>query len=675
MDHRRDGSVTWPVVLGWASVLGATVLVSAWGSPGAASLVALVGAPAAAWLTHRLVRGGDGRGLGFARQAVPELTTTAHSLSELADQITVSAHRQASRVGAVAAATEQMAASAEETARHAERAAGSATETYTSAEMGWSRAREAIATIRRTAESVEKSAVTVEKLEDAQQQVRGVVALIREVTFQTNLLALNAAIEAARAGHAGAGFAVVAGEVRSLAHRTERATADIAAMVAGIESQIAAAVTTMRAVVHEVEGGARLVAGAGDNFAQIREHVAEVRAMIAEIAQAAAQQSSGTTNVARTMDAIAGSTTETAADAQRVAQASQSLWVLSDEMRDSLDAREGGVRRAGRAWVLRMCTILEPDSPPGQTLARMADRIEAASGGRLRVERQLGARGVGERDVIARLRRGDLAFSAVTTGVASNYLPELQVLDLPYAFDERAQAYRVLDGPLGRRLLDGFRRFHLVGLGYLEHGARHFTNARHPIRRPEDLRGLVVRVMESSLFKALCHALGATPKAVPVTGLREALQTGAVDAQENPIVNIYQREIHRYHRHLTLDAHTHGAMVLLGSQAILDALPADLRAVVEAAAREVIPRNRDLSERTDAATVATFIREGVQVVQLSAEEREAFRRATRPVWEQFRSVIGDGTLQEFERELARWGAPIPRATAPATVTAAGRSRR
>jgi tripartite ATP-independent transporter DctP family solute receptor len=669
MDHRRDGIVTWPGVLGWVSLLGGTVLTSAWAGPGTASLVALVGAPAAVWLTWRLGRGGDGRGLTFVRQAVPELTSTAHSLSELAEQITVSAHRQASRVGAVAAATEEIAASAEETARHAERAAGSANETYASAETGWSQAREAIATIRRTAEAVEKSTLTVEKLEEAQQQVRAVVGLIREVTFQTNLLALNAAIEAARAGPAGAGFAVVAGEVRSLAHRTERATAEIATMVGGIEAQIAAAVTTMRAVAHEVEGGARLVAGAEDNFAQIRAHVAEVRAMIAEIAQAAAQQSSGTTNVARTMDAIAGSTTQTAADAQRVAQASQGLWVLSDEMRDSLGAREGGARRAGRVWVLPMCTILDPQSPPGQALSRMADRIEAASGGRLRVQRQLGARDLGERDVVTRLRRGELAFSAVTTGVASNYLPELQVLDLPYAFDERAQAYRVLDGPLGRRLLDGFGRLHLVGLGYLEHGNRHFTNARHPIRQPEDLRGLVVRVMESSLFKALCHALGATPKVVAVTGLREAIRTGAVDAQENPLVNIYQKEIHRLHRHLTLDAHTHGAMVLLGSQVVFDALPADLRAVVEAAARETVPWNRELCERTDAGMVETFVREGVQVVRLSAAEREAFRRVTRPVWEQFRSVIGDATLRELERELARWAAPGRRATAPEAVTA------
>jgi TRAP-type C4-dicarboxylate transport system substrate-binding protein len=181
--------------------------------------------------------------------------------------------------------------------------------------------------------------------------------------------------------------------------------------------------------------------------------------------------------------------------------------------------------------------------------------------------------------------------------------------------------------------------------------------------------------MESSLYKALCHALGATPKAVAVTGLREALRTGAVDAQENPLVNIYQREVHKYHRHLTLDAHTHGAMVLLGSQAVLDALPADLRATVEAAAREVIPWNRELSERTDATMVATFVREGVQVVRLSAEEREAFRRVTRPVWEQFRSVIGEATLTEFERELARSTSPARRGRALEAVAAAGPSPR
>src|SRR5262249_34617231 len=190
MDHRRDGVVTWPVVLAWVGRLGAPVLASAWRGPGAAGLIALVGAPAAVWLTGRPNRGGDDRGLAFIRQAVPELTATARSLSELADQITVSAHRQASRVGAGAAAPEQMAAPAEEPARHADRASGAAGDTFTSAETGWSRTREAIATIRRTATSVEQSAATVEKLEEAQEQVRGVVALIREVTFQTNLLAL-----------------------------------------------------------------------------------------------------------------------------------------------------------------------------------------------------------------------------------------------------------------------------------------------------------------------------------------------------------------------------------------------------------------------------------------------------------------------------------------------------
>jgi C4-dicarboxylate-binding protein DctP len=107
----------------------------------------------------------------------------------------------------------------------------------------------------------------------------------------------------------------------------------------------------------------------------------------------------------------------------------------------------------------------------------------------------------------------------------------------------------------------------------------------------------------------------------------------------------------------------------------VDALPAHLRTVVEAAAPEAIPWKGELSERTDEAMVETFVREGVQVVRLSAEEREAFRRATRPVWEQFRSIVGDATLREFEREPTRWTPTTRRTTAPEAVTAAGLSPR
>jgi tripartite ATP-independent transporter DctP family solute receptor len=647
------GTLAWTAAAVSAGLLALAMIFWLTGLP--ASLVAALAAAGAVGTVTGLLWLGSSRALQrnleLARRATPELSATAHRLSNLADAIAGGAQGQASRVGEVAAAVEELSASVVDVARHADHAADSVTQSVASTEDGFRQAREAIAAIRRVAASLERSAVVIQKLEETQGRIAAVVNVIRQVANETNLLALNAAVEAARAGQHGAAFAVVAGEVRDLANRTKTATGEITAMVTDVVNEIGRAADTVRGVGAEVDAGVRLVTASGEHFGAIRDRVAQMQDAVAQIAQAATQQSSATRDIARAMEALTAASHAAAGQASTVSQASQTLTVLADEMGGRLQARHSALVRRGRSRVLRL-VILEQSTLVARAALRMADRIETASGGRLRVERIVDE-SLGERDMIAQLRRGEAAFSYSTAAVLSNYVPALQVLLLPYAFGSYQELFRVVDGPLGRKLVDRLRPLGLLPLGFLEHGPRHFTG-RRPIRQPGDLRGMSMRIQESAVGKAFAHALGANPRALSRPEWRRELERGTIDASDNTVVIIADTAaIRRHHPYITLDAHCFSPTVLLFSEAVFRELSPDLQAIVEQAAREAIAWQRQANVTVEPELVEKIRREGATLIELAPADREAFVRATRIVWEQFEPVVGSDVMAELLHALGR----------------------
>jgi TRAP-type C4-dicarboxylate transport system substrate-binding protein len=615
-------------------------------------VAALAGAGAAGSVTALLwarAAGGLRRNLESARQAAPELTSTSYALSDLAGSIDGLAQRQANRGAEVAAAAEELSASVAEVVQHAADASRSADETAASAEDGVRQANAANDAIQQIVASLDDAAVLMQKLEETQERITAVVGVIRDVANETNLLALNAAVEAAHAGQHGVGFAVVAGEIRGLSNRTKAAAGQIAAMVEDVATEIARTVATVRGVGAQVENGVRLVTASGESFRAIRERVVATRAGVSRIAQTATQQAATAHEIARAMETLSGVSDDAAVQASRVSRASQTLTVLADELKGGLHARHSGVVRRGRHQMLRL-VLIERASLVPQAMLRMADRIEAESGGRLRVERIVDET-LGEREIISQLRRGEAAFGFVVGAVLSNYLAELQVLALPYAFRSYQQLFRVVDGPLGRMLLDRLRSMRLVPLGFLEHGARHFTS-RRPIRHPADLQGLVMRVQESSVTRAFAHALGATARAMSRPAFHRELERGTIDASDNTLVIYSQaREVRRHLPCITLDAHCFTPTLLLFSEAVFQALSPAHRAIVEKAAREAIAWQREATLRAEPEILPQLRREGATLVELSELERDAFVRATRIVWDQLGHVLGRDVMEAFERAL------------------------
>lgn len=178
-------------------------------------------------------------------------------------------------------------------------------------------------------------------------------------------------------------------------------------------------------------------------------------------------------------------------------------------------------------------------------------------------------------------------------------------------------------------------------LGYWDNGFRHLTNRVRPIRAPADCRGLRIRTLASDLHRAVFERLGFEPVTLDVKDLLAAVRAGAIDAQDNPLTNIYHFEIHRYHRYLTLSAHFFGVAALLCHAATCHGWPAEVRQAVEEAAREAEAAQRAIAAAAaDGEVLSKLDPARTEIIRLTDTERAVFVDALAPVVARARDRLG-----------------------------------
>jgi TRAP-type C4-dicarboxylate transport system substrate-binding protein len=237
--------------------------------------------------------------------------------------------------------------------------------------------------------------------------------------------------------------------------------------------------------------------------------------------------------------------------------------------------------------------------------------------------------------------RGELSFCYMSTVRFSKAAPELQVLELPFVVKDRAAAFRTLDGAFGQeaaRKIDG--GMPVKCLGFWDNGFRHLTNRVRPIRKPEDCRGLRIRTQLSDLHGEVFRALGFEPLPVDVKEFCEQIGGDRFHAHDNPLTNIYNFGVHNYHRYITLTSHFWGASAFVCNAAHYRGWPAEVRAAVDAAAREATANQRELAAAEDAQMMPKFDPAQNEIIALTDAERAAFMKAVEPVLRKYRGQLG-----------------------------------
>ena len=207
----------------------------------------------------------------------------------------------------------------------------------------------------------------------------------------------------------------------------------------------------------------------------------------------------------------------------------------------------------------------------------------------------------------------DLAMSSSSnfTGLAS----ELNVIDIPFIFKDRSHAYQVLDGEIGQTLLAKLEAHGLKGLAFWEVGFRGFTNSKHPVTKPEDIKGLKVRTNQNPMYIKAFSILGANPVPMPLSELYTALETKAVDAQEHPIGIVWSAKLYEVQKYFSPTNHGYTPLIVVMNKAKFDALPAEQQKALSEAALEAGKYQRQLNLDNEQGIIEKMKKAGVEFVE------------------------------------------------------------
>lgn len=275
------------------------------------------------------------------------------------------------------------------------------------------------------------------------------------------------------------------------------------------------------------------------------------------------------------------------------------------------------------------------DYPTTLGAQRFADLVEERTDGRIRILVQSeGVLGT-EKEVIRQMQYGGIDFARVSLSPLAGYVPILNTLQMPYLYKDSEHMWRVLDGEIGNMLLKEMEDADLVGLAYLDAGVRNFYNSQRPITCLEDMEGLRIRVQESDMVKDMVDALGATGVQMEYENVYSNLERGIVDGAENNWPSYESMKHYEVAKYYTVDEHTRVPEVQICSIHTWEKLSETDQEIILACAREASLYERELWIEREEESRRIVIENGVEVVELTDEEKTRFQSAVMGVYEKY----------------------------------------
>lgn len=284
---------------------------------------------------------------------------------------------------------------------------------------------------------------------------------------------------------------------------------------------------------------------------------------------------------------------------------------------------------------IKLAHGLDMSHPVHKAMEFMASDLEKRSGGTLAIEiypnQQLG----NERQTVELLQIGSLGMTKVSAAIMENFSPNMKVFGLPFLFRDRAHSFDVLDGEIGQELLDGGQKYWLKGLGYYDSGSRSFYTKEKPIEKPEDLKGLKIRVMESVTAMNMVNSLGGSPTPISWGELYTSLQQGVVDGAENNPPSFYLSRHYEVCKYYSLDEHTTVPDVLIMGTHLWDSLNKEQQQWVQESATASVKYQRILWATAEKEALEEVQKAGVQVTR---PDKTLFKAKVTSMYEDYKDV-------------------------------------
>ena len=302
---------------------------------------------------------------------------------------------------------------------------------------------------------------------------------------------------------------------------------------------------------------------------------------------------------------------------------------------------------------IRFGHLNNPDHPVSFGVKRFSEIVAAKSGGKLTVKEFPSSTLGNELQQQSALQGGVQEMSAPATTSLAGIVKEFGLVDFPFAVTTFEQADALLDGPFGQGLLSKLPEKGLVSLGYWDLGFRNVTNSKRPIARLEELNGIKIRVIPNPVFLETFKAFKANPVPMPFTELYGALESKAVDGQENPYAVILSNKFFEVQKYASATNHVYAANIILVSKRFWDKLSAAEQKILNEAATEARAYQRQVSRAAAQRAVGDLKAKGMQYNEIAPAEQARMREVVKPVTDRFMSAYDPVILNLYKSELAR----------------------
>ena len=276
--------------------------------------------------------------------------------------------------------------------------------------------------------------------------------------------------------------------------------------------------------------------------------------------------------------------------------------------------------------------------------------VEAESKGEIKVnifpQAQLG----GERDLAEGVRMGTIEIASVAAGNLAGFVPELQLFGIPFLFPTAKQVYAVLDGEVGKDIAAIMASKGFVSLAFWEVGFRNMTNNTRPVKTPEDMKGLKIRVQESKIWIQFMNRLGAVATPIPFGELYSALQQKVVDGQENPVATIYSMKFYEVQKYLSLTGHTYEPAHVIANPKWFNGLDPKHQAIILKAAADAAVYQRQTLADKDKERFEVIKKAGVVIEE--NPDKAAFAKATEDLYKVLADTVPEKLVQKIKDQVA-----------------------
>lgn len=301
---------------------------------------------------------------------------------------------------------------------------------------------------------------------------------------------------------------------------------------------------------------------------------------------------------------------------------------------------------------IRLSNGLTADHPVGDGVKVFNNCVQEKSGGKMKITAYWSGSLGDDIQATQALRSGTQEAVITSSSPLVGLVPALGVFDLPFLFANEKEADQVMDGEFGDFVNAKLAEQGLVNLAYWENGFRQLTNSKRPVTKWEDFEGIKVRVMQNNIFLDTFSNLGANPTPMAFSEIFSALETGAIDAQENPFVTIDASKFYEVQKYVTVTNHAYTPFLVLFSKRIFDKYSDAEKAALQECAIIGRDEERKAIRTLTAKSMETIKAAGVAVNELAPEEQRRMLEKSQPIYEKHKNTVGADVIERVQKQLS-----------------------